>query len=155
MKNDKKGAGVKFPPPLVFLFWIITGYGIQQVWPLKIGSNSSYHLEGWILVMIGIITILTIKRAFTRAGTSIEPWDPTSKIITTGFYAYSRNPIYISLCIVSMGIGILLNNIWVFISIIPSLFIIYFIAIKKEEVYLEEKFGDEYVQYKQKVRRWL
>ncbi|MFQ6678621.1 MAG: methyltransferase family protein [Fidelibacterota bacterium] len=155
IKDDKKGAAVKFPPPLIFLFWIIAGYGVQQVWPMEIENNSFSHLVGWSLVIVGIITILTIRRAFTRAGTSIEPWDSTSKIITTGFYAYSRNPIYISFCIVSLGIGVLLNSVWVIISFMPSLSIIYFMAIKKEEAYLEAKFGAEYIEYKNKVRRWL
>jgi len=153
--NDKKGAAVKFPPPLVFIFWIIVGYGFQQIQPVKIECVFPYNLIGWILIILGISIILFIRRTFTRAGTSIEPWEPTLNIITTGFYAYSRNPVYVLFCIVPMGIGILLNNFWILISLIPSIITVYFIAVKKEEAYLEEKFGDEYVQYKQKVRRWL
>jgi protein-S-isoprenylcysteine O-methyltransferase Ste14 len=62
---------------------------------------------------------------------------------------------YVALCFISIGIGIFFNSIWILLSFMPSAVIVYYIAIKKEEAYLEEKFGEEYVRYKNNVRRWL
>ncbi|MBL4818923.1 MAG: isoprenylcysteine carboxylmethyltransferase family protein [Deltaproteobacteria bacterium] len=85
----------------------------------------------------------------------MEPWKPTTQIISSGIYAYSRNPMYIAFGIVTIGTGIILNSLWITLSFIPSIVVIFFIAIKKEELYLENKFGQDYLSYKAKVRRWF
>jgi protein-S-isoprenylcysteine O-methyltransferase Ste14 len=92
---------------------------------------------------------------FNRLKTHIEPWKPTSAIITTGIYGYSRNPIYVAFAVSTIGIGLMANSLWVVMSFLPASMAVYIVAIKKEEVYLEQKFGEEYLNYKNKVRRWL
>ena len=92
---------------------------------------------------------------YKKKETEIEPTKTTSKIITSGLYKYSRNPVYLILCAVPIGIGLIFQTYWAMLSFIPSLIIVYFTAIKKEEKYLEKKFGKEYLDYKKKVRRWL
>lgn len=110
---------------------------------------------GVAVVLFGFSLIVLVIRSFKRVETNIEPWKPTTKIVSTGVFAYSRNPVYAAFCIISIGVGIILNSIWILLSVIPSGILVYFIAIKKEELYLEEKFGEEYLRYKSKVRRWL
>lgn len=154
-ENDITGASVKFPPPFVFLISMIVAFGVQHFRPIDIGNSLGFKFVGLVVVILGISIVIFIRRSFHRVETNIEPWKPTNKIISTGFYAYSRNPIYIALCLVSIGLGILFNSFWILISFIPSIVIVYYIAIKKEEVYLEKKFGEEYNLYKKKVRRWL
>jgi protein-S-isoprenylcysteine O-methyltransferase Ste14 len=83
------------------------------------------------------------------------PWKPTKNIITDGIYGWSRNPIYLGFNLLPIGMGIFFDNVWVLLSFVPAAFTLYHVAIKKEEVYLEEKFGDEYLGYKNKVRRWI
>ncbi|MBL4819416.1 MAG: isoprenylcysteine carboxylmethyltransferase family protein, partial [Gammaproteobacteria bacterium] len=92
---------------------------------------------------------------FRREETSIEPWKPTTKVMSTGLYAHSRNPIYVSFCLMIIGVGLSQNSFWILISFVPCAFIIFHTAIAKEEKYLEQKFGEEYKKYKEKVRRWL
>ncbi|MCJ8304221.1 isoprenylcysteine carboxylmethyltransferase family protein, partial [Shewanella sp.] len=90
-----------------------------------------------------------------RVKTNIEPWKPTTKIISTGIYAYSRNPIYLAFCTIPLGLGLFFSHIWLMLSVIPACISVYYLAIRPEEAYLTEKFGDEYLAYRSRVRRWL
>lgn len=155
IKNDKKGAAVKFPPPLVFLLFMLLGGTAHYYWPLVISNQNWLRYLGSGLVLAGLIITLLISRVFKQVETSIEPWQPTTQIISSGFFAYSRNPIYSAFCLITIGIGLFLNNVWILLSFIPSAVLVYQLAIKKEEAYLAQKFGDQYLAYKKKVRRWL
>lgn len=152
---DKKGAAVKFPPPALFASAILLGAGLQYLRPVGLGIPESAEIFGYLLVLFGITIAILVATSFRRVGTAIEPWKPTTSIVTTGFYAWSRNPIYAGFCLINIGVGIASNSFWIFISFIPAAFFLYHIAIAKEETYLEEKFGDEYMDYKKKVRRWI
>ena len=153
-EQDTKGAGVKFPPPLVFILLMLVGYALHQVWPVRVAEHGLI-IAGSLLVILGFATVMIANQTFKRAQTNIEPWKPTSAIVSNGIFGYSRNPIYVAFCLVTLGVGLLINSLLVMLSFIPAIAIVYHIAIKKEEHYLEEKFGDEYRQYKASVRRWL
>jgi protein-S-isoprenylcysteine O-methyltransferase Ste14 len=131
------------------------GYAVHYIFPWDIGNFTGIHLVGIGIVIMGLIIVIFTFRSFKKAETHIEPWKPTTKIISTGIFARSRNPIYGSFCVISIGIGLILNSYWILLSFIPSAIMVYVIAIKKEEAYLEKKFGEEYMQYKKKVRRWV
>lgn len=154
-ENDIKGAAVKLPPPLVFLTVIFTAYGIHELWPLAIFHSTITQYLGIIMIVVGFVIIILSSWYFKQAKTNIEPWKPTTTIISTGIYRYSRNPIYVTFCLIQIGIGLILNSAWILGSFIVSAIAVYHIAIKKEEFYLENKFGEEYINYKSKVRRWL
>jgi protein-S-isoprenylcysteine O-methyltransferase Ste14 len=153
--QDKKGAAVKFPPPAIFASCILLGSGLQYLRPVGLGIPESIEVLGYLLVLFGITIAILVATSFRRAGTAIEPWKPTTSIVTTGFYAWSRNPIYAGFCLINIGIGIASNSLWIFVSFIPAAFLLYHVAIAKEEAYLAEKFGEEYLAYKNKVRRWV
>jgi protein-S-isoprenylcysteine O-methyltransferase Ste14 len=154
-KQDNKVAAVKFPPPAIFASCILLGAGFQYLRPVGLGIPESIEIFGYLLVLFGITIAILVATSFRRAGTAIEPWKPTTSIVTTGFYAWSRNPIYAGFCLINIGIGIASNSIWIFVSFIPAAFLLYHVAIAKEEAYLAEKFGEEYLTYKNKVRRWV
>ena len=153
--DDKNGAAVKFPPPLVYLLFMFAAYAAHYFYPIGLGISSGLNYIGVAVAMLGIFMAILVSRSFKRSETNIEPWKPTTKIISTGIYAYSRNPIYVGFCLVPVGIGIFLNSFWILISFIASAVLVYYVAISKEEAYIEEKFGEEYLHYKSKVRRWL
>lgn len=155
VESDVKGAAVKFPPPLIFVFMMLAGWGVQKLYPADIGVSASVGYFGLGIAVLAIVMVMSISQSFKRSETNIEPWKPTTTIITTGIYAYSRNPIYAFFCFVPLGLGIFLNSYWILFSFVPSAFLVYFIAIKKEEEYLSQKFGAEYLNYKASVRRWL
>ena len=122
---------------------------------MHLGDLGILKYSGIGMVIMGGIILVHAHNIFKKAETNITPWEPTTTIITSGMYSYSRNPIYLAFNFVPIGLGIFFNNLWVLVSFIPAAIILYFIAIKKEERYLEEKFGDEYLEYKKNVRRWL
>jgi len=155
-KNENKDhPGVKLPPPILFLGLGLIGVGMEYAIPLSIGIDSPANYSGVGVIIISIVSIMFMSKLFERNKTAIEPWKTTSKIITTGPYKYSRNPIYILFCGVPVGLGIAFDTYWALFAFIPALIIVYYSAVKKEEKYLESKFGQEYLDYKGKVRRWL
>lgn len=153
VENDH--AEVKIPPPLIFLLLILLGWLAHRVWPLPMGIPEGFSVLGYALTLFGVALVILMAGNFKRNSTAIEPWKPTTALITTGLYAWSRNPIYVGLCLFNMGIGIASNNLWIFLSFIPGAVLVYYFAIAKEEAYLERRFGGEYLVYKGRVRRWL
>jgi len=153
--TDKKGPAVKFPPPLIFIGFLLLGYGLHQISPFALGMDQWGEVVGSILVTSSLLILLILLISYLRAKTSIEPWKPTSHLITTGLYAWSRNPIYAAFCLLNIGVGCYLNSLWILLSFLPSALAVYHIAIRKEEAYLTLKFDAQYLIYKDKVRRWL
>ncbi|HBP88677.1 MAG TPA: isoprenylcysteine carboxylmethyltransferase family protein [Nitrospirales bacterium] len=152
---DKKGAAVKVPPPLIVLSVLLLAYALNAVVPFTIPPSPGVKFTGYTLLGISLVIIGITSWSFRREKTHIEPWKPTTTMITTGFFAISRNPIYLALCIGCIGIGLILQSWWVVFSVIPAAMLLYQFVITREEAYLEQKFGEAYVQYKRRVRRWL
>ena len=158
MVNQKDGANVKSPPPVYYLVGVILGILLNRfVYHLPITEGLSYGriAVGAALLLMGFYMFFAAVSWFRKTEQDPEPWKPTPSIITQGIYRYSRNPIYLGVGLVMTGIGFLLNNFWILLLSIIVLIIIYRIAIIPEEKYLEEKFGEEYLAYKRKVRRWI
>lgn len=153
--SDRRGAGVRFPPPLVVLLFILAGYGLERVFASTLLDAAWATYAGGLVLGAGIALLAMCAGLFRRARTHIEPWKPTSTIITSGIYAFSRNPIYLGFCLILAGIGLLSGNLWMVLLVLPAAACIYLIAIRREEAYLERKFGEEYLAYKRQVRRWL
>ena len=152
---DSKGPNVKLPPPLIFLFFVLLAWGIDTQWPLTINDHIIVKIIGIALTTTGLLLILIAAWQFKQASTHIEPWKPTHHIVTSGIFKFSRNPIYLGLGLITIGAGIFVGMLWVCLSVAPSLLSVYWYVIKREEAYLEAKFGEEYLRYKRSVRRWL
>lgn len=155
MKIDSDSPKIKIPPPIIAMTFIVLGLILQQVYALPWLHIPYQTVVAWLVVALGLGIILYCSKLFKRAHTNIEPWKTTSAIVTTGIYAYSRNPIYTAFVIIAVGAAIGSNSGWILLLQIPFIVIISSYVIKREEVYLEGKFGDEYRNYKQKVRRWI
>ena len=154
-KTNSDNAGVKLPPPVIYVVLGLAGIGLDKLIPLSLGVAEWLQYAGVGVIVGGVGIIFYIAKIFKKEGTKLEPWKTTSKIVTYGPYSITRNPIYLAACSLPIGLGLFFNTIWAFFAFIPCLFIVYFTAIKKEEKYLQEKFGQEYLDYKSKVRRWL
>ena len=153
--KPRKHAAVKFPPPAIFVLLILLGFALNFALPLATGLPAAAAPAGYAFIAAGIMIALIVNGVFKRVNTSIEPWKPTTALVTDGLYAWSRNPIYTGFCLFNVGVGVAANNLWIALSFIPGAWLVYKVAIEKEESYLEQVFGQEYLDYKAKVRRWL
>ncbi len=110
---------------------------------------------GAILIFVGITLVVLARREFARYGQPTDPGLPTSKIISTGAFSISRNPLYLGGVFTLAGISLALNLPWVLVLLIPSIVACHYILIAPEESYLAAKFGEQYQMYAATVRRWI
>lgn len=148
-------AGVRIPPPLCFFAFLVAGILLNSDWIEGRLANAYLTIIGGLIAVISLIYLIISALKHKAAGSNVEPWKPTTTIITDGVYKYSRNPIYVAMAVVYAGIAIVAGS-WLALLFLPLclLFIRYYV-IAREEAYLEEKFGKEYLDYKARVRRWL
>jgi protein-S-isoprenylcysteine O-methyltransferase Ste14 len=153
--EDEDTAGVVAPPPLIYVAGLIVGFALEALLPgVDLPAVVEWGL-GSLLVLAGLGLLLTFNASFSRKGTAVEPWKPTTAIVTTGPYRFTRNPAYLGMALTYAGIAVLSSALWV---LVPLPFVIAVIdrgVIAREERYLERKFGDEYLGYKRTVRRWV
>ncbi|KFE72465.1 putative protein-S-isoprenylcysteine methyltransferase [Hyalangium minutum] len=107
------------------------------------------------MLLGGVVLLVMSMRQFTRADIDMRPWMPTAGIMDKGLYSWTRNPMYLSFAIIYLGIALLIPSEWAVLTLIPALLVIRYYVIAKEERYLEATFGEPYVRYKARVRRWL
>jgi protein-S-isoprenylcysteine O-methyltransferase Ste14 len=148
-------AGVVAPPPLVYLAGLAIGFGLEALLPGASLPGALRWVGGGVLVLAGAALLATFNTAFTRKGTAVEPWKPTTAIVTTGPYRLTRNPAYLGMALLYVGIAVLANAVWVLVPLPFVLVVIDHMVIAREERYLERKFGREYTDYKARVRRWI
>ena len=90
-----------------------------------------------------------------RAGTNVNPTLPSTVLVATGPFLFSRNPLYVALTLMYVGLALLANALWVLVSMIPVLVVMHYGVVRREERYLEAKFGDAYREYRSRVRRYV
>lgn len=147
--------GVVVPPPFIYLAGLLVAFGLDWVWPVALLPDTPQYVVGALLFGAGLLTVVHVFRRFRTAGTNIEPYKPTTAIVTDGIFAYSRNPVYLAAAGITLGIGVAADNAWVLLMLVPMLAIVRYAVIAREEGYLEGKFGDDYRRYKATVRRWI
>ncbi len=155
MKKTKDTAGVVAPPPLIFLSGLMIGGLIEWFCPFGFIPKPAGYVIGGILIPAGLGIVLIARSKMARAETNIEPWKPTTAILSDGIYGLSRNPIYVAMVLVYIGGVFLFDIAWSLPLLIVVLLVIHFGVILREEKYLEKKFGAEYLNYKKRVRRWI
>jgi len=156
-ENEKDSAAVRFPPPLVPLLALVLGIVVHGwVFPLAlpVAGVVRFGLAA-LLVAAGVALLAAAFGLFKKSGQDPAPWEATPAVISTGIYRFTRNPMYVSMGLLQAGIGVALANLWVVLLVPATWLVIYGIAIRHEEAYLEAKFGSAYTDYKRSVRRWL
>lgn len=140
-------------PPIILLLFIMAGIVLSWVLPVNFGHG--WGTIGFIMFFTGIGTVIWCKKLFDNAGTNISPDEPTLVIIQDGPYKFSRNPIYVSFLAVYAGLAMMANAPVMLLLTIPLWYVLKTKVVEREEGYLEEKFGAEYLEYKHSKRRWL
>jgi len=155
MTATEDTSGVRFPPPLIYVGGFVIGYLLDRAVPLTLTSWPLGEPIGWALVAVGVALMGSAVMTFRRAGTSLNPAKPTTRVVVHGPYRFTRNPMYVGWVIVYLGCVLLTNTVWPLVSLPVVLVLISRAVIAKEERYLAAKFGDAYRAYKARVRRWL
>jgi protein-S-isoprenylcysteine O-methyltransferase Ste14 len=110
---------------------------------------------GIVLIIIGVSLIVLARREFARFQQPTDPGYPTSKVVKTGMFSISRNPLYLASVIVFLGIALTMNILWALVTLLASMILCHYVLIIPEEKYLAAKFGKEYEEYAASVHRWL
>lgn len=148
-------AGVVLPPPLIFLGSMLIGWLIHRQWPIRLVPHVLSPWLGIALTASSVILVALSFREFRRAKTSPRPEKPTTAIIREGPYGYTRNPLYVAMSLLHLGVSLWVNSLFMLLMLLPALAVISRGVIDREERYLEKKFGKEYLDYKASVRRWV
>ena len=149
-------AHVIIRPPLAWGFAVLAGFGLDWLVPLPFLPDDLP--TGWLggMVFVAALTLFAWAIAtITRAGSNVPTNRPTTTIVESGPYRFTRNPIYIGMFLGLIGFGLAFNNLWLLLMLLPFALIIRYGVVAREEVYLERKFGDVYRGYRSRVRRWL
>lgn len=156
-KNDIAGAAVR--PPRLHLAAIAVGFVLDWIVPTVLApsdlSPSWRAAIGGGLVALGAALFTWSIGRFRAADTPVPTIQPTRALVADGPYRFSRNPIYLSMAVIHAGIALAADNAWVLLLLAPTLIVIRYGVIAREERYLERKFGADYLAYKRQVRRWV
>jgi protein-S-isoprenylcysteine O-methyltransferase Ste14 len=156
MRQDLDTSNAAVRPPFAWLLALAAGIAADRLYPLPFVPAS---VPGkWvgaaifaIAFALGIWAIVTIR----KAGTQVETYKPTTAIVANGPYRFTRNPIYLGMMLVLIGLAVALDSLWLLAMLVPFYLVIRYGVVAREEAYLERKFGDVYFGYKSRVRRWL
>ena len=157
MTDTQQGAAVRIPPPLVYATAIFAAVMLHAfAWPLSLGLDMAARaVGGAALFLPGLLLLGAASSLFRRTGQDPKPWRETPVIVSNGIYRWSRNPMYVGMALLQAGVGVGLSNGWILVLIPLVLVAVYATAVRHEEAYLEQKFGNTYRDYKQSVRRWI
>ncbi len=157
--ENEHAAAVKFPPPILPLVTIVAGHILGRFLPLfpdsALPTPERYWIGGLIAVTAVLVLVVLPFRQFQRSGQDPKPWTPTPEIVVAGAFKFTRNPMYLGMIVFCLGFAIILSDVWILILTPVCGWLIYHLAIRHEEDYLEEKFGESYRAYKATVRRWI
>lgn len=146
--------GVIALPPLIMAVNTAAGVVAHWIWPLALLPVWPARVAGALLVAAAGGLAIWAKRSMDRAGTAIKPSLPTTALVTDGPFRHTRNPMYVSLCVLHLGIALLVNGLLPVLFLLPLALTLHFGVIRREERYLSAKFGDTYLGYQRRVRRW-
>jgi protein-S-isoprenylcysteine O-methyltransferase Ste14 len=142
-------------PPLVFLGALAPALLLHWLMPVQLLPPTLSRVLGAALCAGSGVVALWGETTMHRAGTNVRPDRPATVLVTGGPFRYSRNPLYLSLTALYLGITLLFDALWPLVTLLPMLAVMHWGIILREERYLEAKFGDEYRAYKARVRRWI
>ena len=153
--ENPDNANVVALPPLIIGGFLVFGIVIHFVYPVTVLPRPLNSLLGTPLILTSVLIVVSAFRTLRRGETTFDVRKSTTNIVSDGVFQYSRNPMYLSMLLLYMGLAFLINSFWILAETIPLAVVIQKGVIEREERYLERKFGEEYLRYKTRVRRWI
>ena len=151
--NDK--PGVIMLPPVLYGIGLLAILAARWSWPLPIAESSLPFWIGISLLAVGGAFGIWGQMLMSAAGTNVSPARPTTAVVMSGPFRISRNPLYLALNLAFLGLTLAMNSWWGVVALAVLLPLMHFGVILREERYLERKFGESYLRYKARVRRYL
>ena len=148
-------AGVAFHPPLLLLASLGVGFLSRWLAPLSVSTSTVPAMIGPAIVALAFAIFFWAVVTMLRGHASIPTNKPTDAIVAGGPFRFSRNPIYLSMILLQIGVGVWTKSLWFFVLAAISVALLTWGVIMREERYLEQKFGGKYLSYKSRVRRWI
>ena len=155
MAGSAPTAGVPFPPPLAYLAGLLIGVALEIAFPVDplptviTVVGAVVGIGGSLLLDVGAM------QRFSRAKTPAIPFKPSTALVTSGPYRITRNPMYLGMALLYVGLAFAFGLVWAFAVLPVVVIVIDRLVIAREEPYLERLFGEEYRAYKTRVRRWI
>jgi len=153
--GDADSAGIRFPPPFLYAALAALAWWLDARWPLRIEAGGPLELVGAALVVAGLALDLSALGWFTLSGTSPLPFRPSARFVARGPYRLTRNPMYLGMTLLVSGIGLATERPLLAVSALVAALVVDRTVIRREEAYLERRFGADYLDYKRRVRRWI
>jgi protein-S-isoprenylcysteine O-methyltransferase Ste14 len=155
MTDDRDDPGIKVPPPLIYLVPLVLGLLLDRRRYLSFLPRGAARALGCSLIGGGVVLNGWFLRTMREADAPIRTDRPVPRLTTEGPFRYSRNPSYLALAIIYAGIAVLRNSLWAILLLPLVVSVIQREVIGREELYLERTFGEEYLDYKGRVRLWV
>ena len=155
MADEQDNPGGWIPPPLTYLLTLLLGLVLDRRLHVPFLPQGVARLLGWPLVAVGMALTTWFIRTMRGADTTLDVNKPVSTLVQHGPFRYSRNPGYLSLAMIYSGVAILRNALWAILLLPLLVLLTQRELIEREERYLKRTFGEEYLAYKRRVRRWV
>lgn len=155
MRVDEDSAKIGFPPPLIYLGILLLGLAYNGLTGHIGPAGAISIVTGGVFLLAGAAVILAGAERFRSAGTEVKPWLPATRLVTTGVYRFTRNPMYLGMALIYVGLAFLFDSFAAIVLLPVLIFVIQTQVIAREERYLFGKFGAEYAVYKKRVGRWF
>ncbi len=155
MAPSANNPGVAVRPPFLYGGAFVIALALRWIWPLPILGHSVAFWLGLALAVLAVMIALWGRRTMHAAGTNVNPIRPTTAIVTSGPFRFTRNPLYFAMTILYFGLTLTFNTWWGIVMLVPLLVIMHYGVVLREERYLEQKFGETYRQYRSTVRRYV
>ena len=144
-----------FPPPLIYVAGFVLGLALERFLPVLVLPKIPSRVAALLCIAVGVTIAAWSVGLFRREHTSFVPIKPTTTLVIYGPYRFTRNPMYLGLVCVYLGIALWFGIFWALILLPAVMALIQRYVIIREEQYLERKFGGAYLKYKADVRRWI
>ncbi|HET9888443.1 MAG TPA: isoprenylcysteine carboxylmethyltransferase family protein [bacterium] len=153
--SEPDHPGVIALPPLLFLGFLAAGVVLNLLRPLAISASNGLRIAGGVLVLGGLSLAVWGRKTMTRTGTNVNPRQPATALVVTGPFRYMRNPLYVAMFVMYIGLALLINTAWMILLLAILFPLMHWGVVLREERYLDRKFGEAYSRYCAVTRRWI
>ncbi len=156
--DPQASPGVHVPPPFFYAGAFGLGLAAHRRWPVSLLPPARFEageVGGLLLVLAAMALLAWAVATFWRAKTTIIPHRRASFLALGGPYRFTRNPMYVGMALLYLGLTLLLDSPWPLLLLPVVLLIVDRYVIRREERHLEARFGADFDAYRRRVRRWL